>query len=151
MLSPLRAEFTAPSPTPPTAPRAAPTAGQASRPPAAEAWQSRLAPGARATQLAVPHGAAMPLCLVPGQWLLCLEGRLMAETGPQLWGQVMVRQHRWLDAGDVMEGGRDGLPVWLRLTAAAPSAARIVVIEAPRRPGILAAMVGILMRRTSNP
>ncbi|MFT4192527.1 MAG: hypothetical protein QM617_13500 [Comamonas sp.] len=103
--------------------------------PTAQSWQARLAPGARATVLAIGTDPT-PLCLVPGQWLLGVEGCVAIESGPQVWGQVLVRARHRLEAGDVIEGGEDGLPTWLRLSSEA-GAARIAVVEAAPRPGVL--------------
>lgn len=55
------------------------------------------------------------LCLPPGWRLLCLEGRVGVRSGPLVWGQVLLAQQRELACGQLIEGGHDGMPVWLHL------------------------------------
>jgi len=75
------------------------------------------------------------LCLPSGWRLLCLQGRVAVHGGPLLYGQVLHRQQQQLAPGQQMEGGQDGMPLWLQLHCLDAAPVQLQLLAPTAQPG----------------
>jgi hypothetical protein len=91
------------------------------------------------------------LCLPPGWRLLCLQGRVGVRSGPLVWGQVLLAQQCELACGQHLEGGHDGMPVWLHLDCLDSNPVQLQLLEPAPQPswvtGLYAAVRRLLGRQ----
>ncbi|ROR16448.1 hypothetical protein EC845_4424 [Comamonas sp. BIGb0124] len=126
----MQTSLQAPLQTPDSSPGSSVLATPASPP------RPNLAPDAVATPIRLAAGLRTTLCLAPGTVLLCLEGRVHVAGGPNVWGQVLHGLGQWLEAGQMLPGGQDGLPTWVALESGTPA---LLMLASPApRPGWLA-------------
>ncbi|WP_370681321.1 hypothetical protein [Comamonas sp. GB3 AK4-5] len=86
------------------------------------------------------------LCLPPGWRLLCLEGRVGVRSGPLVWGQVLLAQQRELACGQLIEGGHDGMPVWLHLHSLDSNPVQLQLLEPAPQPSWVAGLYAAVRR-----
>jgi hypothetical protein len=86
------------------------------------------------------------LCLPPGWRLLCLQGHVAVRSGPLVWGQVLHAQQQLLECGQHMEGGHDGMPVWLHLDCLDSQPVQLQLLEPAPQPSWVAGFYAAVRR-----
>lgn len=86
------------------------------------------------------------LCLPPGWRLLCLQGRVGVRSGPLVWGQVLLTQQRELACGQHIEGGHDGMPVWLYLECLNTQPVQLQLLEPAPQPSWVAGFYAMVRK-----